>query len=298
MGVRIISGLVGMGLFLGLCFGGLLPFALGVTCLTALGVREFLKAFARAEATSDTSLPQEVALFDPRLAWLSVLIPIGFCANSYRVATLELAAHNTLSFALMALPTIVLFVVATFRAAQTGKVLGRYQAWHGLLCIFYLGVLFSSFVLLRSLPGPLTVLSFPQTDRGAWLMLFVALCVWATDTFAYFVGRSLGKRKLAPTLSPNKTVEGSVGGLLGAMSVGASVGPLVHLSPWHGLAIGMIAGIIGQIGDLYESALKRELSLKDFGRVMPGHGGILDRFDSLLFVAPLAYLYLRWVVGL
>ena len=124
-------------------------------------------------------------------------------------------------------------------------------------------------------------------------MLFVAVCVWATDTFAYFVGRGCGKHKLSPILSPAKTVEGAIGGLLGAVGVGIIFGLWIHLPIFRAVGVGLIAGIVGQIGDLFESALKRELGIKDFGSVMPGHGGALDRFDSLLFVAPFAYLFLN-----
>ena len=129
-------------------------------------------------------------------------------------------------------------------------------------------------------------------------MLFVAVCVWSVDTFAYFFGRWFGKNKLAPQLSPGKTIEGSIGGLIGAILVGGAFGHWIHLPLMHGLAVGALAGVMGQVGDLFESALKREMGIKDFGRVLPGHGGALDRFDSLLFVAPLAYLYLHFVAGI
>jgi phosphatidate cytidylyltransferase len=130
------------------------------------------------------------------------------------------------------------------------------------------------------------------------MMLYAATCVWATDTFAYFVGRTVGRTPLAPTLSPGKTVEGALGGLAGAVIVGLCFGLWIHL-PWvHSLVVGGIAGLAGQIGDLFESALKREAGIKDFGRIMPGHGGMLDRVDSLLFVIPLVYLYLRLAAGL
>jgi phosphatidate cytidylyltransferase len=130
------------------------------------------------------------------------------------------------------------------------------------------------------------------------MMLFAAMGVWATDTFAYFVGWTVGKTPMAPVLSPGKTVEGAVGGLVGAVIVGLCFGLWIHL-PWvHSLVGGVIAGLAGQIGDLFASALKREAGIKDFGRIMPGHGGILDRVDSLLFSIPLAYLYLRLATGL
>ena len=123
-------------------------------------------------------------------------------------------------------------------------------------------------------------------------MLCIAVCVWSTDTFAYFAGKAIGKHKLAPKLSPGKTIEGFVGGFIGAMAAGALFAHWIGLTWTNGIVIGAISGLIGPLGDLFESGLKRELGLKDFGTIMPGHGGVLDRFDSLMFVAPVAYLYL------
>ena len=124
-------------------------------------------------------------------------------------------------------------------------------------------------------------------------MLHIAVCVWATDTFAYLVGKAIGKHKLAPSLSPGKTWEGSFGGLIGAILAGMAFSAWIHQPLALGISLGVLAGTVGQIGDLFESALKRERGIKDFGKLLPGHGGVLDRFDSLLFVAPLAY----WVIG-
>jgi len=115
---------------------------------------------------------------------------------------------------------------------------------------------------------------------------------WITDTGAYFVGSRFGRRKLAPRLSPNKTVEGAIGGLIFATAMSIAWGSWIGLPWWHCAILGPILGFLGQIGDLCESALKRDLGIKDFGGIMPGHGGILDRFDSLLFTAPIAYYYL------
>jgi phosphatidate cytidylyltransferase len=133
---------------------------------------------------------------------------------------------------------------------------------------------------------------FPHMERGAAAVLLTVFSVWATDSFAYFVGRAVGKSKLAPKLSPGKTIEGAAGGLAAALCFGALFGWMFLGDAALGLVVGGIAGIFGQVGDLFESALKRELGIKDFGGIMPGHGGVLDRFDSLLFVAPIVALLL------
>ena len=294
---RLISGVIGLALFLALCFGGTLPFAILVTTCAVVGTMEFITAHRRCPAPANGkngSTP--FVLPDPRLNPAVAFLGIGFPILAY-TDPLNYPLGKLLCAVTLGL-LVALFASLLLHAARTGRTIGRMRPFYGLIGAAYIGALFSGFIMIRGLPGRITVAPFPESDQGAWLMLFVAVCVWATDTFAYFVGRSLGRHKLAPTLSPRKTIEGSLGGLAGGLIVGAVFGNWIHLPLLHGLAIGAIAGVVGQLGDLFESAMKRELGVKDFGNVMPGHGGILDRFDSLLFVVPLAYLYLHLVVGL
>lgn len=135
-------------------------------------------------------------------------------------------------------------------------------------------------------------------DGAFWLTLTTLLLVWATDTLAYFSGRAFGKHKLMPRVSPKKTWEGSIGGLLGAVGVGIVLKLLVlpFLSALDIVVIALICGALGQIGDLAESVFKRAAGVKDSGNLLPGHGGLLDRVDSLLFAVPLVYLYVATVV--
>jgi phosphatidate cytidylyltransferase len=138
---------------------------------------------------------------------------------------------------------------------------------------------------------------------GTMLVMFPIAVTWATDTGAYAFGRMFGKHKLIPSVSPAKTVEGALGGLLIA-AVGAwlyvqfLLKPFAHLSmlPLSIVAFGLIVGFVGQVGDLAESLLKRDAGVKDSSKLLPGHGGILDRFDSLLFVLPIAYLLLGYML--
>ncbi|NLW22317.1 MAG: phosphatidate cytidylyltransferase [Tissierellia bacterium] len=120
-----------------------------------------------------------------------------------------------------------------------------------------------------------------------WLIFITA---WGTDTMAYLSGSIFGKNKLCPQISPKKTIEGSIGGILGSVLLTLAYGIYYQLSPiWFFLLLSFVASIIAQIGDLIASKLKRITGIKDFGFIMPGHGGILDRFDSILFTAPLIY---------
>ncbi|MBT8400501.1 MAG: phosphatidate cytidylyltransferase [Rhodothermia bacterium] len=130
-----------------------------------------------------------------------------------------------------------------------------------------------------------------------WLTMSVFILVWVSDTAAYYVGRAFGKRKLAPQISPNKTWEGALGGSVGSIAVAAAMGMtvLAFVPMTHCLVLGIICGSIGQLGDLAESRIKRLVGVKDSGSIIPGHGGVLDRFDALTVVAPISYFYLFYV---
>ena len=163
--------------------------------------------------------------------------------------------------------------------------------------LVYIALMMTFFARLRDLDLPQVVGAGPVFLGGhVATLLLVLLPAWALDTFAYVVGKLWGQRRLAPVLSPGKTMEGAIAGFLGSVAMALVLGLLwVHL-PWtHALALGCLIGIFGQVGDLAKSALKRDIGLKDFGTMFGPHGGVLDRFDDLLFVVPLSYFYL-WLV--
>jgi len=150
-----------------------------------------------------------------------------------------------------------------------------------LLAVFYVG-LFAFLPLLRAVP-----------EFGHGLMWLVLLGVWTGDSAAYFVGRAVGRRKLTP-LSPGKTWEGINAGVFASVLVAVLVGTRIGLGFGHSLALGLIVGIMAPLGDLVESFWKRELGVKDMGSLLPGHGGVLDRCDSLLFAGAAVYMYLAF----
>ncbi len=156
-----------------------------------------------------------------------------------------------------------------------------------LLGLFYPGVIFLFMILLYNLEPP----------YKHYLLIVALISNFSTDTFAYFVGMSLGKHKLCPRISPNKTIEGSLGGLVGSIVMSTLTGLFFNkmynmdINTIHYLIIGLIIGVISQTGDLSASKIKRYCNIKDFGSLIPGHGGILDRFDSLLFTLPIIYIY-------
>jgi phosphatidate cytidylyltransferase len=127
-------------------------------------------------------------------------------------------------------------------------------------------------------------------QHGLGLTILLLACTMVNDTFAYFVGRAVGRHRMAPRISPKKTVEGALGGLVGSLVAAL----LVKIySPWltwqSALVMGLVIGVVGQWGDLFESAVKRDFRVKDSGRLLPGHGGILDRFDAVLFAGFVTY---------
>ena len=125
---------------------------------------------------------------------------------------------------------------------------------------------------------------------GIGLILGVVICAVAYDVFGFFFGSQFGRSRIAPNVSPNKSVEGTVAGILASIVLGALiVGRITPWSTWHGFLLGLFVGFAALFGDLSESMLKRDLGLKDFGTLLPGHGGVLDRFDALLFCLPVAY---------
>lgn len=133
---------------------------------------------------------------------------------------------------------------------------------------------------------------YARDVHGFAYVLFILILIWSTDSGAYFTGRSIGKRKLWPEISPKKTIEGAIGGIISAILVAIIfyfIFPL-HEQIYIPIVLALFVGIAGQLGDLVESAVKRFYNVKDSGTLLPGHGGILDRFDSMLFVFPILYI--------
>ncbi|WP_371371226.1 phosphatidate cytidylyltransferase [Sporomusa aerivorans] len=158
----------------------------------------------------------------------------------------------------------------------------------------YISLPFSHLLLLRFTEqnGYIATALGPLSTGAAYLWL-AFLGTWASDTFAYFVGSSFGRRKLCPAISPGKTYEGAAGGLIGSIAGVAAIGTLIGLPLFHSLFIGLLVGIAAPLGDLAESALKRFTGVKDSGNILPGHGGVLDRFDAIMFSVPVVYYYVR-----
>jgi phosphatidate cytidylyltransferase len=175
------------------------------------------------------------------------------------------------------------FTILTF--SPDPKATSETWLW-GIMSCLYFGILASHFVLLREMPN------------GRDLSIFAIVTVWITDTGAYAVGRAVGSRKLAPAISPGKTVEGALGSLVTGFAavflLNLTFGLDLELK--HRIALGLILPVVILFGDLGESAIKRAIGVKDSSSIVPGHGGVADRIDSLLFAIPAVYWYINWVI--
>jgi phosphatidate cytidylyltransferase len=151
-------------------------------------------------------------------------------------------------------------------------------------------------LLLIALPFSYVVRLHGLERLGPQLLLFTLALIWAGDTLAYFTGRAVGRIPMAPLLSPKKTWEGAAGNLVGSLLVAIPFARWMELDPVHVVLMAAAANVAGQVGDLVESAYKRSAGAKDSGVLLPGHGGILDRIDSLIFAAPVVWCYFGFVI--
>lgn len=195
----------------------------------------------------------------------------------YFVTFLTQNTSYTLMIMIMALIALMFVYVFTFPKYHANQVMSTYFS------LIYAPVMLSFVFLTR------------QLENGIYLVWMIFINSWISDTCAYLVGVMIGKHKLAPVLSPKKSIEGSVGGIVGSALVGALFGyfmdvtletqQLVLILP----IVGGVGSVISQVGDLAASAVKRNFEIKDYGKLIPGHGGIMDRFDSVIFTAPITY---------
>jgi phosphatidate cytidylyltransferase len=195
----------------------------------------------------------------------------------------------------MAINTMILMLILS-KMILGNKKLSALEASFTFFGVNYIG-LFSYLILLRQLDSSSFVdTAFGQLSTGAIYVWLPLVATWGSDTFAYFCGKKWGKTKLCPAISPGKTIEGFLGGVFGSIIVTVLLGALFKFPFFHATIIGILAGLIAPLGDLAESALKRFAGSKDSGSLLPGHGGMLDRFDSIMFVVPGVYYYIVFFV--
>ncbi len=260
MKTRIISGLIMVPLLAVLYFGG---YVLAAACfiIAIVGVHEFYKGFHEMD--------------------IHPCYPIAICSTivlyAFNLFNADESVHILWLFLSVLASLLYLFKI------EERKLEDAMATITGIVYV----VFFSYHVLLVE-----------QTGKTSILIWLIVLSAFGTDIFAYFVGMSLGKHRLCPKISPKKSVEGSIGGILGSMLLcylfGRFFAPQYVI---HCLIIGVLGGVVSQFGDLTASIFKRKMGIKDYGNLIPGHGGILDRFDSVLFTAPLVYYYIVFAIN-
>jgi len=274
--LRVASGLVFVPLLILLARAGGLAWLGFVVLQTGLGLEEFYR-MARAKGLAP-------------VRWLGFASAFVLLGLAYRPQTPNASLLTTGGL-------LVLLALALRRGGQPRVLESAAVTAFGVL---YVGWLSAHFVLLRELPWRA---GLAYSDGGS-LVLYAFLVTWSCDTGAYLTGRLFGRTRPWATISPRKTLEGAMGGLLFAV-VAAQIGAATFLRAgggtplltWpHALAIGVLVGICGQVGDFVESLFKRDAASGDSSDLIPGHGGVLDRFDSLYFGAPIVYHYLRAVI--
>lgn len=269
---RVISGIFVAAAICLIIFSGKEIFDVACSLLCAMAVYEMFEAFRKKG-------------FKPiRIAGYIACLCIFLGSVEYWDRRLWKWLHDIILFIdIRLLLYVSLLVMFGFLIFKTGKYTVA-DLSVTILGAFYVCFLFWYLIMTRNLRS------------GEYAVWFIFLGAVATDTFAYLIGRAFGRTKLIPQISPNKTVEGAIGGALACVAVFILFGTLVfdkyaYPNPmWQYAAMGAACGVVTQIGDLAASCIKRYCGIKDFGKIIPGHGGILDRMDSAILVSPLVFM--------
>ena len=263
-GKRLMSSVVLVILALVLLLTGDGVLALGMLILSLIAFRELTKACGVIAEGQKNNALEAVGYAGIVLYYLVVY---GSENPVYWVGMLALI--------FLGMMFVYVFSFPRFRAEQVMT---------AFFCAFYAPVLFTFIFLTRNLPN------------GIYMVWMIFISSWICDTCAYLTGMAIGKHKLAPVLSPKKSIEGAVGGVVGSALVGAAFGYFAlervfadQNVTWIAALICGVGAVISQVGDLAASGIKRNHDIKDYGKLIPGHGGIMDRFDSVLFTAPIIY---------
>lgn len=258
---RLLSGIILVIIALATIITGGPVLFVTLLCVSVIGMRELYRA---------TGVHKDKMELLEIVSYLGILV--------YYLAVQFLPAEYHLLAVIMGLLLIMFVYVFTYPRYQTNQIMAAF------LGIVYVGVMLSYIYQTRLLEG------------GAFLVWLIFICSWGCDTCAYCVGVLIGKHKMAPVLSPKKSVEGAVGGVIGAALLGAlyawaisGFNPNSAHTPLMYAIICAVGALVSMVGDLAASAIKRQQNIKDYGKLIPGHGGILDRFDSVIFTAPIIY---------
>ncbi len=260
---RLISGIILVAVALATIMSGGIVLLCTLLCVSLIGMHELYRA---ADVQKDGFSSLGIAGF--------------LCAAAYYILIwFDFEKYGTL---MMVLTIIILMCVYVFSYPRfhSDQVMAAYFG------VMYVAVMLSYIYLTRGM------------QDGKFIVWLIFLCSWGCDTCAYCVGMLIGKHKMAPVLSPKKSVEGAVGGVAGAALLGFIYALATHGRPAEYALICACGSLISMVGDLAASAIKRNRGIKDYGSLIPGHGGILDRFDSVIFTAPVIYYLAKLLIRL
>ena len=283
MAKRILTSLVGLPILIAIVYVGGIPLILGLLFLSCIGLSEFYSALKNSSLRFANSNIIEFPVRGKKgiLRHISVNY-ISYIFTALYYFLLPHVANSAYFFILITMFIISLMITMVILHGRV-NIMDCAAALFG---FFYTSFLLSFIYLIRA------------QNHGAYFVWLVFITAFGCDSFAYFIGRAFGKHKLAPELSPNKTIEGAAGGLVGACILSTLFGLLIskvfRLDDMNAMIYFALVGIVGAVfstfGDLAASSVKRYTMIKDFGNIFPGHGGVLDRFDSVIFAAPMMYM--------
>lgn len=274
MKTRIISSVVALAILFFAMFAPVWVFLIAVSCVALIAVVEYFGS-VRSKEYKMSVWPILISVASAIPLWVSMLYPIH-------------------TFGVNKDACIIVWIVLTMVACTSACVFSNMK-------YDFTDVAISIFGLLYILLSLTLIVRIRSEQHGFYLIWLVFLGAWITDIAAYFTGTFFGNRKILPKISSKKTVEGFIGGILGCILAIVlygiwmnSKGVAIHWAYY--LLLGAALGFVSQVGDWFASCIKRYLNVKDFGKIMPGHGGILDRFDSVLYVAPMVYMFIIFLV--
>ncbi|MBQ8682791.1 MAG: phosphatidate cytidylyltransferase [Selenomonadales bacterium] len=272
LGKRILTGIIGIAAAIGVIHIGGWALWASVMILAILAWQEFCRLFQNKQI----EIPYKTGLVTIVMLLAAAFFG-GMTGLSYVLPALVLAGICQMIFSDERLNPVRMSLFSTG--------------------VLYIGYLLAFLILLREISPQILATSFGAMEMGEAAVYWAFIGTWASDTFAFFVGstcnKTIGTHKLCPQVSPGKSLEGAIGGLVGSMICMAYFGALFGFPVIDGIVLGFLVGIVAPLGDLCESSYKRYTGVKDSGTLLPGHGGILDRFDSILFVAPVVYLFIN-----
>lgn len=272
---RVLTATIFIAITLAACILGGWLWLFFISILTIIGADEFINMLNQKEIYPSRKL---IYIF------IAIFMALGFCnAPEYFIHAMVFAS-------------IISFMRFLFNG---GKQASSSDVFSTFFIIAYTGLLPAYFLLIRNLEfmaDGIDKCCWDFLSPGAGFLFLTLMTIWTSDIGAYYTGKKYGKKPLCPSISPKKTVEGAIGGSVSGVLMAVIIGLLIPIHLGHSIILGLLIITTAQMGDLCESLIKRDVGVKDSGDIVPGHGGVLDRADSYVITAPIAFYYINYVI--